>query len=127
DGPPLRRRRAAARPLAPARPARQYRRRDRASSRRHPQRRPRDRPRARGRRGGRRGRGRRTAGDDRALRALPYRARARRALRTGGVMSELRARRRDRVFPDVPTALLLTIGSLVAGGFIGFLALDLGT
>lgn len=42
-------------------------------------------------------------------------------------MSELRARRRDRVFPDVPTALLLTIGSLVAGGFIGFLALDLGT
>lgn len=42
-------------------------------------------------------------------------------------MSDLRARRRIRVFPDVPTALLLTIGSLLAGGFIGFLALDLGT
>ncbi|MEZ4332213.1 MAG: CPBP family intramembrane glutamic endopeptidase [Myxococcota bacterium] len=37
------------------------------------------------------------------------------------------ARRRVRVFPDVPTALLLTIGALLAGGFIGFLFLDLGT
>ncbi|MBK7949816.1 MAG: CPBP family intramembrane metalloprotease [Deltaproteobacteria bacterium] len=41
-------------------------------------------------------------------------------------MNEPRRPQLERPFPDVRTAFLLTIGAILAGGFVGFLFIDLG-